>query len=166
MSLEPDQFDALTVVDLLDAVREFHRRIKAPIAAKPHKLNCDPASALSFSIRLGKLSRDLALASNGMRDVALGRAALAVEELAEWLAAHANGDLVAAGDALGDRLYVLVGDAVATGMPLGALFAEVHRSNMTKFPGITTGVGRGVKGPTFVPPDIAAVLARFSTQDE
>jgi hypothetical protein len=152
----------LTLTACLDLVRRSHERIKAPIAATPQTLNCDPASALAFSIRLTKLSKDLASASNGMHDVLLGRAALAVEELGEWLAAHANGDLIGAGDAIGDRFYVLLGDAVASGLPLAEILSEIHRSNMTKFAGVTTGVGRGVKGPAYNPPDIAGVLVRYT----
>jgi predicted HAD superfamily Cof-like phosphohydrolase len=157
-ALEPD----LTLTACLDLVRSFHERIKAPIAATPQTLNCDPASALAFGIRLTKLSKDLASASNGMHDVLLGRAALAVEELGEWLAAHANGDLIGAADAIGDRAYVMLGDSLAAGMPLPEILVEVHRSNMTKFAGVTTGFGRGVKGPAYNPPDIAAVLARYT----
>jgi predicted HAD superfamily Cof-like phosphohydrolase len=162
VSHEATREQDLTLSACLDLVRRFHERIKAPIAATPQTLNCDPASALAFSIRLIKLSKDLASASNGMHDVLLGRAALAVEELGEWLAAHANGDLIGASDAIGDRLYVLIGDGVAAGLPLSEIILEVHRSNMTKFAGVTTGVGRGVKGPTYSPPDIAAVLARYT----
>ena len=44
-------------------------------------------------------------AENG--DVLLSRAAMALEELAEWVTAHARGDLVAAADAWADRAYVL-----------------------------------------------------------
>jgi hypothetical protein len=33
---------------------------------------------------------------------------------------------------------------------------------MTKFAGVTTGVGRGVKGPAYSPPDIAGILARYT----
>jgi predicted HAD superfamily Cof-like phosphohydrolase len=162
VSPEATQEVDLTLTACLDLVRRFHERIKAPIAATPQTLNCDAASALAFSIRLTKLSKDLASASNGMHDVLLGRAALAVEELGEWLAAHANGDLVGAGDAIGDRLYVLLGDAVASGLPLSEILFEIHQSNMTKFAGVTTGVGRGVKGPAYSPPDIAGVLARYT----
>ena len=74
----------------------------------------------------------MADAANGYQDQLLSRAAMAVEELGEWIFAHADTDLVAAADSLADRFYVLLGDAVATGLPLGRLFEAVHRSNMTK----------------------------------
>lgn len=85
-------------------------------------------------------------------DVLLQRAAMALEELAEWLSAHANGDLVAAADAWADRVYVLFGDAVAAGLPAADLFAEVHRSNMTEELD-SAGTGKPVKALSW--PNIA-----------
>ena len=57
---------------------------------------------------------------------------MSLEETAEWLQAHLDDDLVGAADAMGDRYYVLLGDAVSSGMPLSRIFDEVHRSNMSK----------------------------------
>ncbi len=88
------------------------------------------------------------------------RLALALEELAEWAAAHANQDLVAAADAWADRAYVLMGDAVACGLPAQELFEEVHRSNMTKQFGIRTGVGKAYRGTQYEPPGIDARPSR------
>ena len=89
------------------------------------------------------------------------RAAMAIEELAEWLLAHANGDLVAAADAWADRAYVLFGDAVAAGLPAAELFAEVHRSNMTKEL-VADGTGKARKGAAYRPPELAAILESAS----
>jgi hypothetical protein len=107
---------------------------------------------------LAALSKELADAANGTQDSLLSRAALAVEELGEWLAANGQGDLLAAGDALGDRMYVLIGDAVASGLPLDLIFEAVHESNVTKLPLVQTGFGRAVRGPSYFPPDIATAL--------
>ena len=82
------------------------------------------------------------------------RLCLAVEELAEWVEAHSSGDLVAAADAWGDRMYVLLGDAVASGMPVDDIFQEVHRSNMTKLPCAGVTNNKGIKGRTYTPPSI------------
>jgi len=143
-------------------VRRFHARIKAPIAATPRTLNCDPASALMFSGKLAELSKELAAAANGTEDVLLSRAAMAAEELGEWLAANAKSDLPGAADALGDRLYVLLGDAVATGVPLSEVFEAVHESNWSKLPHVTTALGKAFKGPGYRKPDLESLLAHYA----
>ena len=84
------------------------------------------------------------------------RLALALEELAEWLEAHANGDLVAAADAKGDRLYMMLGDAVSAGMPGAAIFKEIHRSNMTKAAQLAKPDGKAFKQGTYARPRLAA----------
>lgn len=144
-------------------VRRFHQRIKAPIAATPQTLKCDPASALVFSNRLLTLSKELAAAANGTEDVLLSRAAMAVEELGEWLAANAKSDLVGVADALGDRLYILLGDSVASGLAssLPEVFKAVHESNWSKLPLVTTGMGKAFKGPDYLAPDLETLLAHL-----
>jgi predicted HAD superfamily Cof-like phosphohydrolase len=53
-------------------------------------------------------------------------------------------------------------EAARLGLPLRELFAEVHRSNMTKEPGASIGAAKygpgGGKGPGYEAPDIAGVL--------
>ena len=72
-------------------------------------------------------------------------------------------DLVLMADALADILYVVLGAAVAFGIDLGAVFREVHRSNMSKlWPDGTvhkSAVGKVIKPPTYSPADVAGVLA-------
>ena len=123
-------------------VTKFHKRIGAPVAASPDLLRCEAAAAARFAADINSLSKKVADAADGTKDLLLSRTAMDLEELGEWLAAHAESDLAAAGDALADRTYMLVGDAVATGLPLDKLFAEVHRSNMNKLLGVTTGNGK------------------------
>jgi hypothetical protein len=72
--------------------------------------------------------------------------------------AHFAGDLVAAADAFGDRPYVLLGDAVAASLPAAAIFAEIHRSNMTKAGPSASGNGKGSKGAAFMPPQLGGLL--------
>ena len=86
---------------------------------------------------------------------------MAIEELAEWLLAHVNDDLIAAADAWADRAYVLLGDAVAAGLPAAELFAEVHASNMTKEL-VADGTGKARKGAAYRPPELAAILKSAS----
>jgi predicted HAD superfamily Cof-like phosphohydrolase len=139
-----------------EMVRQFHQHIGAPIADKPQLLSGKPEEADFVGARIANLSR---LARRGAdNDPFLERLALALEELAEWATAHVNQDLVAAADAWADRAYVLVGDAVACGLPAQELFEEIHRSNMTKQYGVRTGVGKAYRGAGYEAPKIREVL--------
>lgn len=62
------------------------------------------------------------------------RYSLISEELTEFEEALSNGDLVEAADALCDLQYVLAGSVIELGLAgcFAELFAEVHRSNMSK----------------------------------
>jgi predicted HAD superfamily Cof-like phosphohydrolase len=82
------------------------------------------------------------------------RQALLEEEVAEYNQAVENRDLVEIADALGDMVYVIFGTALAYGIDLDAVFAEIHRSNMDK----EVGQLKPVKGPTWIPPRISQVL--------
>ena len=86
-------------------------------------------------------------------------------ELAEYEAAARAGDVVAVADALADLLYVVHGAALVHGVPVDAVLAEVHRSNMTK---VRTGrpLAAGDKAPKtdgYSPPDVAGALARAAS---
>lgn len=59
-------------------------------------------------------------------------------------------------DAIADLLYVAFGAAIAYGIPIESVFAEVHRSNMTK-EGVNE-FGKTIKGPNYEPPRIKEVL--------
>lgn len=64
---------------------------------------------------------------------------------------------------LGDLAYVTAGTAVAYGIPLPAVVAEIHRANMAKLDAdgrpIVNGHGKAVKPPNWQPPDVSGVLA-------
>jgi predicted HAD superfamily Cof-like phosphohydrolase len=156
----------ITLAECLHLVTQFHLQIKAPVCAGPPQplITSDPGRVRDYSHRLLNLSKEMAGAGSGFKDQVLSRAAMAVEELSEWLEAHTKNDHVATADSLADRFYVLLGDAVATGMPLPALFEEVHRSNMTKLIFVQSGHGKGVKGPDYDRPDIARVLRDHDVQ--
>jgi len=143
--------------DAFNSVRQFHAAMNAPISAIPTLLACDPNAAAALAERVKTLATET-MANSPAGDVLLSRAAMAMEELAEWLTAHACGDLVFAADAWADRAYVLFGDAVAGGLPAADLFAEVHRSNMTKEQD-SAGTGKAVKGSMYQPPNIQSVLS-------
>ena len=101
-------------------------------------------------------------------DVMRLRHRLISEELHEfWLAVDSvyamtrEGHLEQVADALADLLYVVIGTGVAYGIDLSPVFEEVHRSNMTKFiDGYKREDGKWIKGPSYSPADLQAVLAR------
>ena len=87
------------------------------------------------------------------------RLAFLEEETREYAAAAEAGDVVEVADALADLLYVVHGTALVHGIPLDAVFAEVHRSNMTKVDG--NSIGPGTKAPKpegYRPPRIRPLL--------
>jgi len=86
------------------------------------------------------------------------RMSLIVEEAAEAMTACRNRDMVNICDALCDILYVTYGTAVAIGVDLEPLYAEVQRSNMTKDGGGADSGGKIIKGPNFSPPDLVSKL--------
>ena len=137
-------------------VTDFHDAIGATIAAKPSLLPHDPAMTKET---LAELQRLLSRLDSSRRDgdELLLRLCLALEETAEWLDAHLRNDLVAAADAWGDRLYVLLGDAVSTGLPAQNVFDEVHRSNMSK-QCKSSNRGKAVKGSSYRRPQLDEVL--------
>ncbi len=90
------------------------------------------------------------------------RQALLDEEVDELRDAVRAGDVVGIADALADIVYIACGTAHAYGIDLDAVVAEVHRSNMTKLGAdghpLYRADGKVLKGPTYQPPQVAAVL--------
>jgi 8-oxo-dGTP pyrophosphatase MutT (NUDIX family)/predicted HAD superfamily Cof-like phosphohydrolase len=83
------------------------------------------------------------------------------EEVREYAEAAESGDVVEIADALADLMYVVYGTALVHGIPLDAVFDEVHRSNMTKVGG--PAIGPGTKAPKpegYRPPDLRRLLER------
>ena len=68
--------------------------------------------------------------------------------------------IIAVADALADLTYVINGAAVTWGIDLDAVFKTVHESNMTKSVSQKRADGKVIKGPDYVPPDIAGALWR------
>jgi predicted HAD superfamily Cof-like phosphohydrolase len=96
------------------------------------------------------------------------RVSLIQEELNEYREAAEAHDLVAVADALSDLIYVVLGTYVSHGLQdvAEALFAEVHRSNMSKLDAndqvIYRADGKVLKSSRWSPPDLEAVLARVA----
>lgn len=84
------------------------------------------------------------------------------EELDELQEAVEQRDLVEVADALADLIYVTYSKAFEFGIPIDAVFAEVHASNMRKLDAdgrpILRADGKILKPADWTPPDIAAVL--------
>jgi predicted HAD superfamily Cof-like phosphohydrolase len=114
------------------AVTEFHQKYGAPIRSMPAQISVKDR---------------------------LRRARLICSEAAEFLEAADKGDFVEMVDALADILVVTYGAAIEMGVDLEPVFAEVHRSNMSKDGGMDAG-GKILKGPGFTPPDILGELVK------
>ncbi len=94
---------------------------------------------------------------------AILRIRLMLEELVEVIEAIQLHDYVNLAKELADALYVIYGTAIEYGMPIEAIFAEVHRSNLTKTLIADSG-GKILKGEDYKAPDIATVLENFMRQ--
>lgn len=65
--------------------------------------------------------------------------------------AHALAEVA---DGLADLIYVACGAALELGIPLGAVWAEVHAANMRKVGGGRRGDGKVLKPEGWQPPDV------------
>ena len=100
-------------------------------------------------------------------DLRMLRLHLILEECEELVGAilDSNEELIL--DAMGDLIYVIIGAAVTCDLPLAEAFTEIHRSNMTKAPKSKNGPGANrlrVKGTSYSPPDLKAVLRAHRTK--
>jgi predicted HAD superfamily Cof-like phosphohydrolase len=95
-------------------------------------------------------------------EIAILRLGLIREEMDELEAAVVSANLVEVADAFADLLYVTCGAALAFGIPIDEVLAEVHRSNMSKLgrdgKPVLRSDGKVLKGPGFTPPDLAPIL--------
>ena len=83
-----------------------------------------------------------------------------------------NHDIVEIADALTDMLYVLLGTFIAHGLQDIAeeLFAEVHRSNMSKLDEqgkpIFREDGKVLKSDQFSDPDLRSIIAKIGRDEQ
>ncbi len=116
-------------------VRAFHEATNTPVAERMVKL--DPARA--------KL-----------------RQRLVYEECQEFLAAVSCGDQVEMADGIVDLIYVAIGAALEMGIPLQAVWDEIHASNMRKAGPDgkcrVRGDGKVLKPDGWTAPDVEGVL--------
>src|SRR5512135_2868913 len=79
------------------------------------------------------------------------------DELEEAIDAR---DVTGVADACADLIYVVIGLALAYGIDLRGVWAEVHRSNMAKVGGGRRADGKHLKPDGWTAPDVAGVLGR------
>jgi len=87
------------------------------------------------------------------------------EEIAQLDSDDVDINLVGVADALADKEYINHGTALSFGIPLDAVFAEVHRSNLSKLDDMGLPIfredGKAMKGPKYQPPNISKVLTEY-----
>ena len=151
----------------IDKVREFHQAFNQPWGREPGMpaMSREETELLeSATAMFEQMAAALKEAAGALGSMPLMRMHLSVEELAEFYRALLGGNLVGMLDGLVDRQYVLDGDFLAFGMDLlkEAAFQEVHASNMSKLgedgKPIIHESGRVMKGPSYRPPDLGAVI--------
>lgn len=88
------------------------------------------------------------------------------EEVDEYLEAEDNDDLTEMCRELSDVLYIVYGTAVSYGLPIDAMFREIHQSNMSKLDKdgkpLIREDGKILKGENFKKPDPERVMAKHS----
>ncbi len=141
----------------LQLVREFHRKIGETVAESSILLQHDAKVDADLARSLRQIVESFNH-SDRPKTQLTRRTLMAVEELAEWIEAHNDDDLIAAADAWADRMYLLLGDAIATGLPAEPLLDEVHRSNMTKA-AANERTGKGTKTGDFQSLNILSLMA-------
>lgn len=131
-------------------VQEFMEKFGQPVNFKPQF--CRP------ELRARLILEEAVETVVGMLGsyAALDAVAMAMRTIGKKPAAQP--DMVETADGLCDLIYVALGAAVEFGIDLAPLWEEVHRSNMTKTPGVAREDGKILKGYGFEPPRIAELL--------
>lgn len=95
---------------------------------------------------------------------ALNESIMMQEEVQEYFQACKNNDIVEIADAIGDQLYLILGQAAKHGL-LGCIeeiYDEIHKSNMSKIGANGTIIkdknGKVQKPSTYVKPNIKRII--------
>lgn len=149
---------------------EYGRSLGKPIRyweARESRL-VDPVEALVECHRVQRLVANDVPTLDVPDEVKALRCALIEEEAGEFREALEAGDIIEVADAIADLLYVVYGAARTFGIPVREVFAEVHRSNMTKLDDngepILRADGKLMKGPDFSPPELLPILRAAGLQ--
>lgn len=139
-----------------ERVREFHEVFGHPVAPEP--VVPDDGRVM---LRLELIREEFCelLEASGFKDAGAQIRAVYLNPDEDYAP-----DLIGIADALGDLDVVVNGSALEHGIPLPAVTAEIHRSNMTKLgpdgKPIYREDGKILKGEGYEPPRIADVLDR------
>lgn len=152
------------LTNALKAVAEFHNAGGAPVRWGPFGGVPDIAELKLRRRLIKEEAQELRDALTDCIDELTASEALIkagdMDGLSELMSdAASKNPLVSILDGLCDLTYVVLGTALSLGFDLDAAFAEVHRSNMTKFPTTLREDGKVQKGPNYEAPDLARVLA-------
>jgi hypothetical protein len=127
--------DGISLQDAVARVRAHHQRNNLPVAESPQLLPTDGLKAMQLSVRLIELGIEIGnlpaiqkclIPSTAEGDVVVRFVLQELGLLADWLKAHVQGDLEGAAFAWGDRLYLLLRETVAVGLPVEQLFTLTH----------------------------------------
>ncbi len=135
-------------------VKEFHETFGHPVSETP--VVPDDGRVM---LRLELIREEFCelLEASGFKDAAQEIRAVYLNPDEDY-----SPDIVGIADALGDLDYVVNGSALEHGIPLPAVTAEIHRSNMTKLgpdgKPIYREDGKVMKGEDYEPPQLEAVL--------
>jgi predicted HAD superfamily Cof-like phosphohydrolase len=127
-------------------VRHFHKAFDAPIRTAPAAIDSREAF-----LRSNLIAEELNELDDGIEKM------LEAEGSEDELDA-----LTEIADALADLTYVVYGAALTFGIPIDAVIAEVHRSNMSKLGAdgkpVLRDDGKIMKGPNYTPPDVRSII--------
>jgi predicted HAD superfamily Cof-like phosphohydrolase len=150
-----------------EMVKEFHQKFGHPVETTPLTPS---VKIMKFRARflLEEVSEHiLALGARKGRNQHLARSVELLELAANQIALAQDYefddvDMIEVADSLGDLDYIVNGAALVYGIPLPAVVAEIHASNMTKLgkdgKPIHNEEGKVVKGPGYRPPSLASIL--------
>lgn len=134
--------------------------LNAALPSEPTPTNAELVKAFMVAMDQQMAPSPTSVVSTSVQNL---RYDLIAEELAEFLTAQVDNDVVGIADALADLLYVVYGAAHTYGIPIDAIFSEVHRSNMSKLgddgrPVLRPADGKVMKGPNYSAPALEPIL--------
>ena len=97
------------------------------------------------------------------------RMRLLSEEFVEYNTAEHDNNFIEVADALADLIYIACGTAASYGIPLNAIFEEVHRSNMAKLVDgkpLKREDGKIIKPEGWKPPDIEKIIKETKNEKD
>ena len=146
-------------------LEDFHRKFDFPV----YKVLTEEPDELLGGVRRLAIAEEWLKINHAKQEFALRRQAagdersyrefLILEEALEAVVAMIKKDEVLLADALADLMYVVIGTAVTYNIPLGEVFQEVHRANMSKQRSSADPRMR-VRPADYVPPDIEGAIER------